>query len=495
MIPTRHETTVRSLVKLGSLILVGSTIFAVLGCVAPAADDVKQMASIGTSASLETTGSTYPDEEWIWVDRPESLGWSSEKLSVAQTFSRTIGTAAVMIVVDGVVVDAWGDLTTNYPCHSMRKSLMSALYGIYVGEGAIDITRTLADLGIMESLTTLTQTESQSTVADLLKARSGVYIRAAGEAREMVEMRPERGSHAPGTFWYYNNWDFNALGTIFDQESGVDSIYAAFQERIAEPIGMQDFHPEEHAYSYEFFSMHPYYGFNVSTRDLARLGLLFLREGCWKDAQIVPADWVAESTSPHSEIGPESGYGYMWWTGSGAGLFPNVRVAKRCYYASGYGGHRVVVLPYLDLVIVHRVNTFEYEDEVTPAEFGVLLWRILDAAGETDIGDPPYIECAPGELLVADDLQAMIAGAHLRSVGGSTQADALFDGDGTLRIFVDGVQIIEGTWSIEGSELSVLAPELDTGGPLKAVQDGSILRFFEQSGILSNTFEIVGEDR
>ena len=56
-------------------------------------------------------------------------------------YSERIGSAAVMIVDDGVVVDAWGDLEHKYLCHSMRKSLISALYGIYVADGKIDLTR------------------------------------------------------------------------------------------------------------------------------------------------------------------------------------------------------------------------------------------------------------------------------------------------------------------------------------------------------------------
>ena len=479
--------------KLGSLLVLGSAVLMMLGCVAPAAGDAGQTSSVVIAVS-QAPGGVYPGEEWVWADRPESLGWSSEKLAEAQSYSETIGTAAVMIVDDGVVVDAWGDLSLNYHCHSMRKSLMSALYGIYVDEGAIDLTKTLADLRITELSNPLTQTESRATVADLLKARSGVYIRATGESWEMAELRPERGSHPPGTFWYYNNWDFNALGTIFDRVSGEKNIYVAFQERIAGPVGMQDYHPDEHYYSYEPYSMHPYYGFNLSTRDLARFGLLFLREGRWLDRQIIPAEWVAESTATHSETGPESGYGYMWWTGSGGGLFPDVHVAEHCYYASGYRGHRVVVLPYLDIVIVHRVNTFEYEDEVTSAEFGALLWRILDAAGEEAIGEPPFIEWAPGERLTGGELRSTLADAELRATAQAMETIARFGVDGDLRILIGGEIAIEGTWAIEGDRLVVDAPGIETGGPLDAVRDGTQLRLYEPSGILSNTFEIVGEE-
>jgi CubicO group peptidase (beta-lactamase class C family) len=111
-------------------------------------------------------------------------------------------------------------------------------------------------------------------------------------------------------------------------------------------------------------SVHTYYGFRMSTRDLARFGLLFLREGRWSDEQIISADWVRESTASHSQTGPDSGYGYMWWTGVKGGLFPNVEVKEHSFYASGYRGHRVIVLPHRNLVIVHRVDTDRQGDDV-----------------------------------------------------------------------------------------------------------------------------------
>jgi len=116
----------------------------------------------------------------------------------------------------------------------MRKSLLSGLYGIYEAEGKIDLSKTLGELGIRDYIR-LTAVEKQATVADLLKARSGVYIPATGEADSMVANRPERGSHAPGTFWYYNNWDFNALGTIFDQGVGGEGHLPGLQDAHRRP--------------------------------------------------------------------------------------------------------------------------------------------------------------------------------------------------------------------------------------------------------------------
>src|SRR4029079_8257023 len=124
-----------------------------------------------------------------------------------------------------------------------------------VAEGKIDTARTLAELGIDEKSTPLTTEERQARVLDLLLARSGVYLPAAAEIDAMRDARPKRGSHPPGTFWYYNNWDFNVLGTIFRQATGED-LFQAFDRRIAKPIGMQDYRPADGEYSLEAPSEH-----------------------------------------------------------------------------------------------------------------------------------------------------------------------------------------------------------------------------------------------
>ena len=362
----------------------------------------------GKSAGL------YPGEHWHKVGTPEQLGWSYEKLAEARAYSKQIGSAAVMIVDDGVVVDAWGDITRRFQCHSMRKSLLSALIGIHVEKGHIDLSKTMAELGIDRLEPSLIAGEKQATVGDLIKARSAIYIPALGESPGMRAMRPKRHSHAPGTFWYYNNWDFNALGTIFEQETGV-RIFKEFETRFAKPLQMEDFdirycrYLSSADYQNGPYSPHRYYLFRVSARDLARVGLLFLRKGQWQGQQIVSANWVKESTASHSKRGLDGGYGYMWWTGVNSGLLPNVNVKEHCYYAAGWGGHRVFVLPYRKLVVVHRVNTDVPGERPMGHHIGRLLWLILSAAGETQIGDDPSIKAATGVRLYTDDLKKLLA--------------------------------------------------------------------------------------
>src|SRR5205807_954256 len=88
--------------------------------------------------------------------------------------------------------------------------------------GQIQLSKTLADLGI-DDRSPLTAVEKSATVSDLLKARSGVYHPALYETPGMATARPARGSYAPGVLGYYNNWDLNPVGTIFERAATVTS--------------------------------------------------------------------------------------------------------------------------------------------------------------------------------------------------------------------------------------------------------------------------------
>lgn len=298
---------------------------------------------------------TFPGEAWARAASPAAMGWSSAGLDSVAAYVRSVQSAAVMIVQDGVVVASWGALDHPYSIASARKSLLSALIGNAVGRGEIDLQATLADLGIDDTSPALTAQEKQARVVDLLCSRSGVYHRAAYEPRQMKDRRPERESHRPGTFFFYNNWDFNTLGTIYEQQSG-KRIFEAFDQEIARPLRMQDYVVEDGRYVRQGMSDHAAYVFRMSARDLARFGLLFLREGRWNGHQVVPADWVHESTSAQAEW-PGGAYGYMWWVVTDGGHFRNTKLPAGSFVARGSGGHHLVVMPSLDLVVVHQGET------------------------------------------------------------------------------------------------------------------------------------------
>ena len=332
----------------------------------------------GALADAAPPVDVYPGESWVQAETPDAVGWSQRKLDKARHFSRKIGSTAVMIVQHGVVVHAWGDTIGKSEAYSVRKSLLSALIGIAVGKGRIDLTQTLAALEITDN-PPLTAAERQATVADLITARSGVYHPALYETARMAAARPARGSHRPGTYFYYNNWDFNALGTIYEKQTG-ERVFDAVETHLAVPLQMEDFQARDGQYVTGAASKHPAYPMRLSARDLARFGLLYLRNGRWKDRQVVPAAWVAESTAIHSATRRGHGYGYMWWASDGEDCFPHAHLTGRCFYASGNYGQYVIVIPDRDLVIVHRVDTDISRAHPSRAQVGRLLWMILSSA-------------------------------------------------------------------------------------------------------------------
>lgn len=324
------------------------------------------------------TPASFPGASWERLETPARLGWSADALKAARDYSATIATAAVMVVVDGHVLDEWGETATKFNIHSIRKSFLSAMYGIHVREGRINLGATMASLGIDDNEPSLSAAEKAATVHDLLKARSGVYHPALYETPAMKAARPLRHSHEPGTFWYYNNWDFNTLGIIFER-AAKNSIFREFKARIADPIGMQDYGVDDGQYVTGPDSVYAAYPFRMTARDMARFGLLALRHGVWRGARVLPEGWVAESTASYSDAGPSGGYGYLWWVAVDGRHLPGVTLPAGSYSARGAGGHYILVVPAYDLVIVHRVNTDIPGRQVTAAEFGQLVLRILAA--------------------------------------------------------------------------------------------------------------------
>ena len=303
------------------------------------------------------SASDYPTNEWTTVDDPGQFGWSSNALANAYRYAQSIGSSAIMIVQDGLIMSSWGKIADVTGIASMRKSLLSALIGTHEIEGTIDLAMTLAELDIDDCEPALTPKEKQATIADLLMSRSGVYHAAADQDPALL---PPRGIHAAGEQWFYNNWSFNVLGVILQQLSGVP-IAEDFFRRIAIPLQMQDLRPEHFYFKTIPQSIHPAYKIRMSARDLARLGVLLANDGRWRDAQIIPAEWISRSIAPYTDLERGAGFGYSWWIGRYA-LQPltasdgEVVKDKPFYWASGMGNQYLMVFPDLATVLVHRVS-------------------------------------------------------------------------------------------------------------------------------------------
>ena len=340
----------------------------------------------------------FPDTKWEKLN-PEKNGWSASKLMKAETFFDSLPPASVLIIDNGKVIAEWGDPAMRIKISSMRKSLLSCLYGIHVHGGDININKTLDELGVDDN-PPLTPKENKATVKMLLEARSGIYHSYVAGTPAMRAKMPLRGSHEPGTFWYYNNWDFNALGAIFEQETH-KKIAEAFDKEIAAPLQMQDFRKEDMYYlhsaadapDYER-SVYPAYHFRMSARDLARFGYLYLCKGKWNGTQVVPSDWITESTQSYSVTNNDGGgYGYLWWVN-------DFGTDIKCFSAEGALGKYIIVIPERNLVIVY-LNHTEFPDDThnmsaddikklpteTDAQMKHLLQMLLEAQSLKNTSD------------------------------------------------------------------------------------------------------------
>jgi CubicO group peptidase (beta-lactamase class C family) len=300
----------------------------------------------------------FPGAEWERVPDPRTVGWSPAGLQAVNDKLATMSSTGFMAIVGGRVLMQYGNVDTVSYLASVRKSILSMLYGIYIERGRIDLGKTLAQMD-MDDLQGLSARERQATTRHLIMARSGIY-HPASNAGDDLASAPPRGSQAPGTYFLYNNWDFNAAGAAFEKQTGVD-IYDALEQDLAKPLGMRDFVRARHRKSGDTTaSRYQAYHINLSTRDMARIGYLMLREGNWYGRQLVPRDWVRESTralTPVGEMNPTPrrdgpwGYGYLWWVWDGK---DNTGPYKGAYTGLGAVGQHITVMPALDLVVVHK---------------------------------------------------------------------------------------------------------------------------------------------
>ncbi len=429
--------------------------------------------------SISAADERFPAEIWMQYASPADAGFSKQKLDKAREYWESLDSAAFMVVRDGAVVAAWGDVDRRYLLHSARKSIMSGLYGIHVDAGTVDVDKTLKQLRINDIKPKLSKQEKKAKIIDLLRARSGVYHGAAAEPAQ--NPKPPRGSHKPGTQWCYNNWDFNTLCTIIEQEADI-KVFEEFKRSFAEPLGMQDYRVRDGFYMYEkHLSIHPAYHIRMSARDMARFGLLYLAKGNWGGQQVLSEEWVRESTRSHSDDAWGDGYGYMWWV-SFAQPFKKVGM----FSARGVGEQSIDVLPGANMVCVLRTDTYQ-RNRVTAEQKHTLIRMILKAKTGEPKPEPKLVAlpAAPRTwepvLLAKEELRKLCSDA-----GSEAKGDLRCEGDeivvSTLRGDFALVPIAGDKFIMEDSyEPVVLAKNTD----------GSIDRVVTESGLNDEGYELL----
>jgi CubicO group peptidase (beta-lactamase class C family) len=324
--------------------------------------------------------SERPAGPWTQYADLSDAGYDATRIAAARAFAERSGSAAVVLVQDGRIVFAWGDPSQRFRTASIRKSLLSLMFGSPVVAPTIHLDQSVGDLGIDDRLS-LSVRERSATVDQLLSARSGVYHPAAFEPASMTANRPRRGSAEPGAAWFYNNWDFNALGTVYRLQSGMD-VFTGFQSTLAQPLGLEDFRPQDGVFVREpSRSQHPAYEFRLSARDLARIGQLVVQDGRWEGRQVVSAAWLSDSTRVRTTFPEGGGYAYLWWIDAArfrarGHAFPALD-AVRDIAATGLGEQLMLVIPSLNLVFVHL--TYGEGSGVAESASYRLVEMVLDA--------------------------------------------------------------------------------------------------------------------
>lgn len=292
----------------------------------------------------------------------EALGWSTEGLDRLFDFVSRLSTDTFIIQTAGVEVGVLGRPEIRFNVHSARKAMLSAVVGQHIGQlpNQIPIDATLEDLDIDDAPMRLTRLQRSATVLDLLRSMSGINHPAAAEGGLAADRDRRLGDseNQPGTIWAYNNWDYNALTTIFERRTGM-TVAEAFDIGIARAIGMQDFSVGDAYYIVEpEVSRHRAAMFRMSGRDLARFGQLYLDHGVANRREVVPASWIDRITQDYAVTGIEglrAGHGYLWWLPASETGLPG-----GSFFAWGLGWQTVMVLPHWDTVIVLQSDTEEF---------------------------------------------------------------------------------------------------------------------------------------
>lgn len=167
----------------------------------------------------------------------------------------------------------------------------------------------------------------------------------------------------PGAQWNYNSGCPMILAGIIRNRSGVH-IDAYADDRFFGPLGITARRWEYQADGLPLATG----GLWLRARDAAKIGQVFLDGGRWQGQQVIPESWVNDSLTVHVSVDSARAYGYLWWT--------QQRASHRLWYAAGYGGQLIVLVPASAAVIIVNANYSRDTDETGRRQASI--WRLLD---------------------------------------------------------------------------------------------------------------------
>ena len=299
----------------------------------------------------------WPTEGWETVD-PEDLGIDPAvfEAAIGRIQTETPAHSALVVAVGGRLAfeyyaDGFADDDTT-DIWSSTKSVTSAVIGIGIDDGLLALDDRIGDLLGDRLPTDADPATVEITVRDLLTMSSGwdwdgtVDYANLDNTDDWAALTLSLPVFAtPGETFTYNSGNCHVTLVIVQTVSG-QTLREFAQERLFGPIGIEvsdwlGSPQDETAGGWGLF---------LTPREMASFGYLTVNGGAWDGEQIVPADWVTESTgfrmtpSPTNDFGGGTGYGHYWWLDEVAG-YP-------AWFSLGYGESSIYVVPELDLVMV-----------------------------------------------------------------------------------------------------------------------------------------------
>jgi CubicO group peptidase (beta-lactamase class C family) len=334
----------------------------------------------GTGYPPQPDGVPWPTEEWQVAELPATVDAAALDEFLTSALAPPDGESCC---IDAIVAVQGGELVLEryregwnpddaHISWSMAKSITQAMLGVLVAEGRIDV---FAPAPVPEWYDPADPRHA-ITVDEMLHMRSGLeWVEEYEGTSDVVEMLFGPGSTnrahfaadrqleaEPGTVWEYSTGTSMMLSRVIADEVGYFEQGTHWaQEALFGPIGITSV---EHDLD-DSGVMSGGSNINMTARDFARFGLLYLRGGDWDGTQIVPEEWVDYARLPMPDAPV---YGAHWWIAGTEDHYP------KAFQASGFNGQSITIVPELDLVVVVLANEPGLRPDLVAA-------RVIDAFG------------------------------------------------------------------------------------------------------------------
>jgi CubicO group peptidase (beta-lactamase class C family) len=356
----KSPTPLSPLWPLALLTLLGLILLAAACTSSPPAPAAVTPASPSPASPGSPPPAYWPTSAWRTA-APEDQGMDSARLIAMLDAVRAqrLDLHSLLVIRNGYIVSetyfapyAQDDLHQLY---SVTKSFIATLVGIALDRGDLQsLGQPVLDFFPGRSFANLDDRKRAMTLEDLLTMRAGLEwqdddptIGAMVRSPDWVQFVLDKPMvQAPGGQFNYCSGCSHVLSAILQQATGLTARQYA-GPNLFEPLGIASLRWDADRTGMPIGG----WGLQLTPRDTARLGYLYLHAGMWDGRQVVPAAWVQTATHKHTPTDGELGYGYQWW------VYPSYGA----YTALGLYGQTIFVVPQSDLIVVTTADVENHE--------------------------------------------------------------------------------------------------------------------------------------